>query len=297
MDIKTVQTQAFDDQRPGTSGLRKKVAHFQQANYLENFIQSTLDVAGITAEGLLVLGGDGRYGNRDAIQTIIRIAVANGIGRILVGRSGILSTPAASHLIRKYRANGGIILSASHNPGGPDGDFGVKYNIANGGPAPESVTEAIYQRSREIQQYRIVDTDNIDLDSTGQHQLGQTRIEIIDSVSDYSSLMQSLFDFDRIHALFEYGNFNMRFDAMHAVTGPYAVAIFEDLLGAEHDTVINRIPSENFGGGHPDPNLAHAEELVATMHKTSHGPCFGAASDGDGDRNMILGRGFFCYPQ
>ena len=295
MNIEQIQTHPFPDQRPGTSGLRKKVRVFQQDHYLENFVQSIFDTQPDLRGGTLVLGGDGRYHNREAIQTILRMAAANGIGRVLVGQGGILSTPAASCVIRKYRTQGGIILSASHNPGGPDGDFGIKFNTANGGPAPEKVTEAIYRRTREIDSYRITDDEGIDIDQAGTHTLGETTVEVIDPVRDYAALMRELFDFDAIHQLFNSGLFRMRFDAMHAVTGPYAVEILERILGAEPGTVINGEPKEDFGGGHPDPNLVHAHELVDLTH--GFDPVdFGAASDGDGDRNMILGKEFFVTP-
>ncbi|MEA2094026.1 MAG: alpha-D-glucose phosphate-specific phosphoglucomutase, partial [Pseudomonadota bacterium] len=245
--------------------------------------------------GTLVLGGDGRYYNRQAIQIILRMAAANGVARVIVGQGGLLSTPAASCLIRKYRTNGGIILSASHNPGGPDEDFGIKFNTANGGPAPEGVTEAIFARTREITEYRTLASEEIDLDTIGVLSLGDTRVEIIDSVADYAALMEDLFDFERIHQLFNSGHFSMRFDAMHAITGPYAKRILEEMLGAVPGTVINGDPKEDFGGGHPDPNLAHAHEVVA-LATGPNAVDFAAASDGDGDRNMILGRNFFVTP-
>jgi len=295
MDISTVTTQAFSDQRPGTSGLRKKVRVFQTPHYLENFVQSIFDTQTDLKGGTLALGGDGRYYNRQAIQIIIRMAAANGVARVIVGQGGLLSTPAASCVIRKYQTNGGIILSASHNPGGPDEDFGIKFNTANGGPAPEGVTEAIFARTREISEYRTLAAGDIDLDTIGALSLGDTRVEIIDSVADYAALMEHLFDFKRIHQLFNSGLFSMRFDAMHAITGPYAKRILEEMLGAVPGTVINGDPKEDFGGGHPDPNLAHAHEVVAL----ATGPKavdFAAASDGDGDRNMILGRNFFVTP-
>ena len=295
MDIRSVPTRPFPGQRPGTSGLRKKVEVFRQPHYLENFVQSIFD----SLEGLpgktLVLGGDGRYLNRQAIQTIVRMAAANGVARLLVGRGGILSTPAASCEIRKHRCLGGIVLSASHNPGGPDGDFGIKYNVENGGPAPEKYTEAFYQRSQAIAEYRIADAPDVDLDRIGETRVGGTVVQVIDPVADYAALMQELFDFDRIHNAFSAGVLSLRFDGMHAVTGPYAKAIFERQLGAEPGTVINGVPLEDFGGGHPDPNLVYAEELVKTMYGPG-APHLGAASDGDGDRNMILGRKFFVTP-
>jgi len=295
MNITTVSTTPFPDQRPGTSGLRKKVSTFRTPHYLENFVQSIFDTRTDLAGGTLVLGGDGRYYNRHAVQIILRMAAANGVARVIVGGGGLLSTPAASCIIRKHRTNGGIILSASHNPGGPDGDFGIKFNTANGGPAPEAVTEAIYTRTREIGEYRTLESADIDLDTPGTVTLGQTAVEVIDPVADYAALMEALFDFPRIRQLFEAGVFRMRFDAMHAVTGPYATHILEDMLGAEPGTVINGVPSEDFGGGHPDPNLVHARELVA-MTTGRSGVDFAAASDGDGDRNMILGRDFFVTP-
>jgi len=295
VDVLSITSQPFTDQRPGTSGLRKKVRIFQTPHYLENFVQSIFDTRTDLENGTLVLGGDGRYYNRPAVQTIIRMAAANGVAKIIVGQGGLLSTPAASCIIRKYRANGGIILSASHNPGGPDGDFGIKFNTANGGPAPETITEAIFARTREITGYRTLDSQDLDLDSIGSFKLRETRVEIIDPVTDYAALMESLFDFGRIHQLFNSGLFRMRFDAMHAITGPYARHILEDMLGAEPGTVINGEPKEDFGGGHPDPNLAHAQELVA-LASGRNAVDFAAASDGDGDRNMILGRNFFVTP-
>jgi len=295
MNIEQIQTQPFDDQRPGTSGLRKKVRVFQKPHYLENFVQSIFDTQPELRGGTLVLGGDGRYFNRQAIQTILRMAAANGVAKVIVGQGGLLSTPAASCIIRKYRTQGGIILSASHNPGGPDEDFGIKFNTANGGPAPEKSTEAIYRRSREINSYRIAEADTVDLDELGNKNLGEMEIEVIDPVSDYAELMRELFDFNAIHQLFNSGIFRMRFDAMHAITGPYAKRILEKMLGAEPGTVINGEPKEDFGGGHPDPNLVHAKELVELTH--GFDPVdFGAASDGDGDRNMILGKNFFVTP-
>lgn len=295
MTIKTIPTTPFADQKPGTSGLRKKVTVFQQPHYLENFVQSTFDSLEDYAGTTLVVGGDGRFYNDCAIHTILKMAAANGFGRVLVGRDGLLSTPAASAVIRKHKAFGGIILSASHNPGGPDGDFGIKYNITNGGPAPEKVTDAIYAHSKEISQYRIFEGADIPLSRIGEYTLGDMTVSVIDPVSDYAELMQHLFDFNKISALFESGKFDMRFDAMHAITGPYARKILEDMLGARPGTVMNGIPLPDFGQGHPDPNLVYAEELVKVMFRAS-GPDFGAASDGDGDRNMILGRNFFVTP-
>jgi len=295
MNIKTVSTQPFTDQKPGTSGLRKRVTVFQQLHYLENFVQSIFDSLEGYQGQTLVVGGDGRYYNRQAIQTILKMAAANGFGRVLVGRGGILSTPAASYVIRKNQAFGGIILSASHNQGGPEGDFGIKYNISNGGPAPEKVTEAIYARSKTIREYRMLEAADVNLDQLLSSQIGSMTVEVIDSVADYAQLMESLFDFDRIHQLLTSGSFRMCMDSLHAVTGPYANAIFEQQLGAPAGTVINGTPLEDFGGGHPDPNLVYAHELVDILYG-EHGPDFGAASDGDGDRNMILGRKFFVTP-
>ena len=295
MAISTISTRPFSDQRPGTSGLRKKVSVFQTPHYLENFVQSIFDTRTDLEGGTLALGGDGRYYNRQAIQTIIRMAAANGVARIIVGQGGLLSTPAASCVIRKYRTNGGIILSASHNPGGPDGDFGIKFNTANGGPAPEPVTEAIFARTLEITGYRTLEAEEIDLDTIGSVSLGASRVEIIDPVTDYAALMEELFDFERIRHMFSAGVFRMRFDAMHAITGPYATRILEEILEAEPGTVINGEPQEDFGGGHPDPNLVHAHEVVA-LTSGRNAVDFAAASDGDGDRNMILGRNFFVTP-
>jgi len=294
MDVKIVATRPFDGQRPGTSGLRKKVKVFRQPGYLENFVQAIFDTRWDLAGGMLVLGGDGRYYNRHAIQIILRMVAANGVGKTLVGQGGILSTPAASCVIRKHKTQGGIILSASHNPGGPDEDFGIKFNTPNGGPAPEAVSEAIYERTGTLNTYRTLEAADLDLDRLGTVRLGDMTVEIIDPVADYADLMESLFDFEAIRRLFA-GTFKMRFDAMHAVTGPYAVEILERRIGAPSGTVMNGTPLEDFGQGHPDPNLAHAKELVA-MTKGVDGLDFAAASDGDGDRNMILGRDFFVTP-
>jgi len=292
--IETIDTTPYDDQKPGTSGLRKKVPHFQQPNYVENFVQSIFDSLDGFEDATLVLGGDGRYFNREVIQTVLKMAAANGFGRVIVGRDGILSTPAASHLIRKNAAFGGIILSASHNPGGPQEDFGIKYNGGNGGPAPERLTDAIYARSREIDRYRILQADDVDIDAIATRRLGDMDVEVVDPVADYAELMESLFAFDAIRDLFA-GGFRMAFDAMHAVTGPYATEILERRLGAPADTVRNGTPLPDFGGHHPDPNLVHARALYETMFATD-APDFGAASDGDGDRNLIIGRGIFIAP-
>ncbi|MBE9125383.1 MULTISPECIES: alpha-D-glucose phosphate-specific phosphoglucomutase [unclassified Coleofasciculus] len=295
MNVKTVSTQPFTDQKPGTSGLRKQVPVFRKFHYLENFVQSIFDSLEGYQGKTLVLGGDGRYYNRQAIQIILKMAAANGWGRVLVGQGGILSTPAVSCIIRKNQAFGGIILSASHNPGGPEGDFGIKYNISNGGPAPEKVTEAIYARSKEIESYKIFEAADVNLDELGTSQLNEMTVEVIDSVADYADLMESLFDFDSIRQLLTSGNFRMCMDSLHAVTGPYASAIFEERLGAPGGTVMNEIPLEDFGGGHPDPNLVYAHDLVEIMYG-DNAPDFGAASDGDGDRNMVLGCKFFVTP-
>ncbi|WP_462322650.1 alpha-D-glucose phosphate-specific phosphoglucomutase [Halochromatium sp.] len=295
MQASVISTTPFDGQKPGTSGLRKKVNTFQQPHYLENFVQAIFDTQIKLRGGTLVLGGDGRFYNREAIQVILRMAAANDVSRVLVGKGGILSTPAASCIIRKYQTQGGIILSASHNPGGPSEDFGIKFNIDAGGPAPESVTNAIYERTQRIDQYQIIEADPVDLDQIGECRLGETQVQVIDPVADYADLMASLFDFDAIQALFSSGSFRMRFDAMHAVTGPYAIEILEHRLGAEPDTVMNGIPLEDFGGDHPDPNLVHAHELVE-LTSGAEALDFGAASDGDGDRNMVLGRDFFVTP-
>jgi phosphoglucomutase len=292
--IKTVKTKPFDDQKPGTSGLRKKVPVFQQTNYAENFIQSVFDCLEGFEGKTLVIGGDGRFLNREVIQIAIKMAAANGFGRVLVGEGGILSTPAASHLIRKNAAFGGLVLSASHNPGGPNEDFGIKYNIGNGGPAPERVTNAVFARSQVIDHYLIADAPDIDLDKQGKSTLGDMVVEVIDPVADYAALMEELFDFDAIRELFKSG-FKMVFDAMYAVTGPYAHEIIEERLGAIPVTVRNGVPLPDFGGHHPDPNLVHARDLYEFMmsHEATD---FGAASDGDGDRNLVIGRGIFVTP-
>jgi phosphoglucomutase len=292
--IDTHPTRPYDDQKPGTSGLRKKVPHFQQPNYVQNFIQSIFDSLEGFEGKTLVIGGDGRYFNREVIQIALKMAAANGFGRVLVGQGGILSTPAASNVIRKHRAFGGIVLSASHNPGGPHEDFGIKYNIGNGGPAPERITEAIFARSREIDEYKLLDAPDLDLDTLGERPLGPMTVEVIDPVADYAALMETLFDFDAIRAMFQ-GGFRMAFDAMHAVTGPYATEILERRLGAPKGTVRNGVPLPDFGGHHPDPNLVHARALYDEM-MGADAPDFGAASDGDGDRNLIIGRGVFVTP-
>jgi phosphoglucomutase len=292
--IVTTPTTPFAGQKPGTSGLRKKVRIFQQPNYAENFIQSVFDSAATAPGSTLVIGGDGRFHNRAVIQQAIRMAAANGYGRVLVGQGGILSTPAASHVIRKYAASGGLILSASHNPGGPDEDFGIKYNTGNGGPAPEAVTEAIYARTGTIDRWLAVDTPDIDLDRIGRVEVAEMPVDIIDPVADYAALMEELFDFPAIRAAVQDG-FTMAFDAMHAVTGPYAREILEKRLGFPAGTVRNGTPLEDFGGHHPDPNLVHARVLYDLM-MSPEAPALGAASDGDGDRNLIIGKGCFVTP-
>ena len=293
--VKTVATQPFDDQKPGTSGLRKRVTRFQEAHYLENFVQSLFDCIEVPADGLLVLGGDGRFHNDVAIATILRMAAANGVARVMVGRGGIFSTPAVSHAIRLHGAFGGIILSASHNPGGPGGDFGIKYNGANGGPAPQAVTDAVFARSREIEQYRIADGEDVDLSRLGTTRLGGMEVEVVDPVADYAALMETLFDFEAIRALIA-GGFRFRFDAMHAVTGPYARRIFGEMLGVDGADLVNCEPLPDFGGGHPDPNRVHARHLFEATQGPDATIDLACASDGDGDRNLVVGRGRFVAP-
>ena len=295
MQINTIPTTPYTDQKLGTSGLRKKVTVFQQSNYLENFVQSIFNSLDGFQGTTLVVGGDGRYFNREAIQIIIKIAAANGFGELIIGHGGLLSTPAVSHLIRKNKAFGGIILSASHNPGGPKEDFGIKYNTDNGGPSPEKVTDAIYENTKTISEYKTVDLADIDIDKIGQQEIDGLLITIVDSVSDYAELMTTIFDFDLLKSSISSGYISLCFDAMHAITGPYAKRILEDMLGAPKGTVINGIPLEDFGGGHPDPNMAYAKELTAYMF-SDKAPTFGAASDGDGDRNMIMGDNIFVTP-
>ncbi|MER9215478.1 alpha-D-glucose phosphate-specific phosphoglucomutase [Mesorhizobium sp. M0663] len=292
--IRTVATKPYPDQKPGTSGLRKKVPVFQQEHYAENFIQSIFDALDGFEGKTLVIGGDGRFYNREVIQNAIAMAAANGFGKVMVGQGGILSTPAASHVIRKYKTFGGIILSASHNPGGPHEDFGIKYNAGNGGPAPEKLTDAIFEKTKAISSFKIADIGQVDIDTIGTVKTGDMTVEIIDPVADYAELMESLFDFDALRALFKSG-FRMRFDAMHAVTGPYAKEILENRLGAPNGTARNFIPLPDFGGHHPDPNLVHAKHLYDEMMGPD-APDFGAASDGDGDRNLIIGKGIFITP-
>lgn len=294
MTILTMSTQPIAGQKPGTSGLRKKVSVFKQTGYLENFVQAIFDAVPELAGGVLVVGGDGRYYNRVAIQTILKMAAANKVQKVLVGAGGLLSTPAASCVIRKHQATGGIILSASHNPGGVNGDFGIKYNTGNGGPAPEKITEAIYQRTTVINRYRMVEAADLPLDVVGQYELEGMAVEIIDPVADYAELMGKIFDFAAIRSWFAAGH-RMQFDALSAIGGPYAKYILEDLLGAAPGTVVNGTPLEDFGGHHPDPNPAHATELIEALSH-SNSPEFGAASDGDADRNMIIGRNFVVTP-
>ncbi len=296
MQINTISTQPFNDQKPGTSGLRKKVKVFQQAHYLENFVQSIFDTLAIPSGAVLALGGDGRYHNRAAIQTIIQMAAANGFAKVMVGQAGILSTPAASHVIRQYQTFGGLVLSASHNQGGVDGDFGIKYNMSNGGPAPEKITDSIFAISKAISTYKIADVPQVNIDQIGETVFANGfSVQVFDAVQDYADLMRELFDFHAIKKLLASG-FNIQFDAMHAVTGPYAQEIFVNRLGASANSLMNCVPSEDFGGGHPDPNLTYAEDLVKIMFAGEKALDFGAASDGDGDRNMILGKNFFVTP-
>jgi phosphoglucomutase len=294
MPIQTVRTIPIDDQKPGTSGLRKKTSIFQLPHFLENYVQSIFDAIGGLEGKTLVVGGDGRYFNDRAIQKILRMAAGNGAKACIVGQGGILSTPAASHLIRMNNADGGLILSASHNPGGPDADFGLKYNGPNGGPASEDVTDKIYSRTQTLDFYKIAACGDLNLDKIGEHLVKSMKVEVVDPVSDYADLMQKIVDFDKIRGLFS-GGFRMCFDAMHAVTGPYAHTILEDMLGAPKGTVINGIPSKDFGKGHPDPNPIWAKQLMDIMHSTD-APDFGAASDGDGDRNMIVGKNLYITP-
>ncbi len=290
----TVQTTPIEGQKPGTSGLRKKTRVFMGAHYLENFVQAIWSGIGGVAGKTLVLGGDGRYFNDRAAQVILRMAAASGAKKVIVGQNALLSTPAASNLIRIRKTDGGIIMSASHNPGGPEEDFGVKFNTPNGGPAPEEVTNRIFEATRQVTSYDIVESQDIDLSLLGSKQLAGMEIEIVDPVADYAALMEMLFDFDAIRGLLSSG-FRLRFDAMHAVTGPYAKAILEETLGATAGSVVNAVPLPDFGGGHPDPNPIWAKELMDTMF-ADDAPDFGAASDGDGDRNMIVGRGIYVTP-
>lgn len=294
MDIISVNTKPYTDQVFGTSGVRKKVSVFKQENYVNNLVQSVFDCLDGFEGKTLVIGGDGRYYNHQALQNIVKLAIANQFGRIVVGQDGILSTPATSHVIVKYGAVGGFILSASHNPGGPDGDFGIKYDNANGAPAPQELTDRITKRTKEIDRFWTVDIPDIDFSKIGEQTFGQTVLQVISSTEDYISYMQSIFDFSKLKKLFKSG-FTMTFNAMNAVTGPYAVRIFEEILGAQKGTVINEKPLPNFGGRHPEPNLTYAKDLVDLMY-SDKAPDFGAASDGDGDRYMVMGKSFFMNP-
>ena len=294
MPAREISTKPYLDQKSGTAGLRKKVAVFQQPHYLENFLQAIFDSVPSLKGGLLVIGGDGRYHNRDAIHTAIAMAAANGVARVVVGQGGLLSTPAASHLIRLRQAQGGFLFTASHNPAGPDGDFGIKFNIAGGGQASEALTDRIYDVTKTLTRYRVWDEADVDLDRRGEQLLGEMRIDVVDCVDDYASLMQQLFDFDRIRDWLKRGH-SLRFDAMHAVTGPYAQRILVEQLGAPNTAIQNATPLQDFGGGHPDPNLIYAKPLV-DLAFSAQGPDLCGASDGDGDRNMILGRDIFISP-
>ncbi|MFT5112594.1 MAG: phosphoglucomutase [Parasphingorhabdus sp.] len=293
--IRTIPTQPFDDQRPGTSGLRKKVVQFQSDNYLENFVQSVFDAIPEAQRDCLVVGGDGRYFNQAAAQTIIKMAAANGFNKVMVGQNALLSTPAVSNLIRGYNATGGIVLSASHNPGGPHHDFGIKFNNANGSPAPENVTEQIFSNTKSIQSFKIADIGAIELSHPGSQRVMQMELEVVDSVTDYLNTMQQCFDFDLLRDAFQSGELSVCFDAMHAVTGPYAQRILTETLAADASSLMNATPLEDFGGGHPDPNLVHARALFEKMSKPG-AASLGAASDGDGDRNLILGPNIFVTP-
>ena len=295
MEIKTIVTTPFQDQKTGTAGLRKKVSVFSQENYLENFIQSIFNAVPGFQGKTIVLGGDGRYYNLHAIHVIIKMAAAQKVGRIIIGQNGLFSTPAASNLIIKRKAFGGFILSASHNPGGKNGDFGIKFDLSNGGGAPEAVTDRIYEETKKITSYQIADTPDIDISQIGEFSVGETVIEIVDSVKDYVEFVKGIFDFDALKGLVSSENFKMRYDAMNGSTGPYAVRIFEEILGAPKGTVLRGTPMEDFGGSHPDPNLTYAKELVDLMY-SDEGIDFGCAADGDGDRNMILGNHFFVTP-
>ncbi|MFU8896032.1 MAG: alpha-D-glucose phosphate-specific phosphoglucomutase [Gammaproteobacteria bacterium] len=295
MTVRSIPTMPFSDQRPGTAGLRKKVRVFRQPHYLENFLQAMFNAAGDFAGATLVAGGDGRYWNREALQVLFRIAAGNGVRRIIVGRGGLLSTPAASHLIRLHGAAGGFLLTASHNPGGPDGDFGVKFDIANGGQAPESLTDAAWRASLDLAEYRVADIPVPDLETLGLQHAGPLQIEVVDPVADYAQLMEQLFDFERIRTLLTNGRFRMRFDGLNAITGPYAVEILEKRLGAPAGSVVHAVPLPDFGGLHPDPNPVDAAHLVDWMSGSDAGD-LAAASDGDGDRNMIVGRGMVVTP-
>ena len=292
--MEVISTKPIEGQKPGTSGLRKKTRVFMEPNYLENFVQSVFDSIGGAEGKTFVVGGDGRYFNQEATQTILKMAAGNGAAKVIVGQNGLLSTPAASHLIRLNKTDGGFILSASHNPGGLNEDFGIKFNMANGGPAVESLTEAMFQRTTEITSYKTCLVDDANISKISTTKLADMEVEVVDPVEDYAALMRTLFDFPAISKLFASG-FTMCFDAMHAVTGPYAKLILEEQIGAPKGTVINGVPLPDFGGGHPDPNPVWAKELM-TIIMADDAPDFGAASDGDGDRNMIVGRGVYVTP-
>jgi len=294
VEVKEIQTKPFEGQKPGTSGLRKRVKIFQQEHYTENFVQAIFD--SIEPQGItLVIGGDGRFFSPEAVQTILKIGTANGVAKFIIGQNAILSTPAASNVIRKYKAYGGILLTASHNPGGPDNDFGIKYNVSNGGPAPENVTNKIFEKTKTITTYKTIQHSDLDLSKVGTFDFGGAKVDIIDSVKDYVELLQSIFDFDLIKSFFKsHPEFKVLFDGMHGVTGPYGRAIFVDTLGLPPTSVQNAVPLPDFGGGHPDPNLTYAHELVEKVE--SDNIHFGAASDGDGDRNMIYGKSAFVTP-
>lgn len=294
MTVRTIQAGPFEGQKPGTSGLRKKTRVFMEPGYVECFVQAIFNSIGGAGGKTFVVGGDGRYFNREAIQTILKMAAANGAAKVIVGQDGLLSTPAVSNLIRQRKADGGLVLSASHNPGGIDEDFGLKYNVSNGGPAPEGITEEIFSQTKTISSYTIFEAPDLDLTALGTSEIGGMTVEIVDPVTDYAALMEQLFDFGKIRDLFASG-FTMRFDAMHAVTGPYAKAILEGALGAAPGTVLNGVPSVDFGGGHPDPNPVWAKPLVDLV-MSAEAPDFAAASDGDGDRNMVLGKGIYVTP-
>lgn len=294
MQIKIVETTPYTDQKMGTAGLRRKSKVAMQENYVENFVQSIFDAIGGVKGQTFILGGDGRFYNKIAIQKIMKMAAAAGMKKMIVGQNGYISTPTASRVLLKNKADGGFVLTASHNPGGPNGDFGIKYAVASGGQCPTSLSDKIYENTKNIKQYAILDAQDVDLSKIGTQKLGDMEIEIIDSLKDYIEMMQGIFDFDAIRKLFA-GGFTMRFDAMNAVTGPYALKIFEEILGAPKGTVVNYVPMEDFGGLHPDPNLIYAKDLVDLMW-SDNAPDFGAANDGDGDRNMILGKKFFVTP-
>ncbi|KIJ20969.1 phosphoglucomutase [Paxillus involutus ATCC 200175] len=292
---KEIPTKPFDGQKPGTSGLRKRVKVFQQEHYTENFVQAIFDSIK-SQDSTIVIGGDGRYFSPETVQTILKIGSANGVKKFIVGKDSILSTPAASNVIRKYKADGGILLTASHNPGGPNNDFGIKYNVSNGGPAPENVTDKIYEVTKTIQRYKVIEAAPVDLSKIGKTEYGPSQVEIIDSVADYVTLLKEIFDFPLIDDFLQNNakSFRILFDGLHGVTGPYARAIFVETLHLPESSVQNCVPLPDFGGGHPDPNLTYAHSLVEVVEKNDIQ--FGAASDGDGDRNMIYGKGAFVTP-